>query len=73
MKGSICRKVSYGLISVLVLLIGGCVQYGLAVLNTKVKDGGTKMFFKIFNPLFVVLWSEVLMALIIALTEKERN
>jgi len=49
------------------------VQYGLAVLNTKVTDGGTKMFFKIFNPLFVVLWSEVLMALIIALTEKERN
>jgi hypothetical protein len=72
-SGSICRKVSYGLISILVLLIGGCVQYGLAVLNSKATSDEVKMFFKIVNPLFVVSWSEVLMALIIALTEKERN
>ena len=57
MSGSIVRKVGFGLISLLTLLVGGVVQFGLAVLNREAKGEAAKMFFRVFNPLFVVLWS----------------
>ena len=68
MSGAIARKVGFGLISILTLLIGGVVQYGLALLNKEAKTDAAKMFFRIFNPLFVVLWSEVIILVIVHLT-----
>jgi hypothetical protein len=73
MNGSICRKVSFGLICLLILLIGGSVQYGLAILTNKVTTSSGKIFFKILNPTFVVAWSTFIQDVIIELTEKERN
>ena len=73
MSGSICRKVGFGWISIMVLLVGGLVQYGLALLTTQVSSPEGKILMRIVNPLFVVIWSQFLIFIIVNLTEKERN
>jgi hypothetical protein len=44
MQGAICRKTLYSLFSLILLLVGGAIQYGLAVAEDKSpKDGNTKL------------------------------
>lgn len=71
-NGSICRKVSYGLISFMVLFLGGWGQYWLFILSAR-SAPESKIFFRLFNPCFVLIWNSIIGMVIIKLTEKERN
>ena len=72
-KGSICRKLSLGMVSILMLFIGGMAQYGLAVLTTKATTDIEKYAFRIVNPIIVIVWNSVILSVIVTLTERERN
>ena len=58
----------FGVISILILFIGGIVQFGMAVLTKNTKGAEASIVLRIVNPLFVVLWSEVIIIVIVQLT-----
>ena len=68
MSGSICRKVGFGLISVMILLIGGAAQYGLAILNKQATTDLAKTIFRFANPVIVMAWNSVIMIAIVLMT-----
>jgi hypothetical protein len=73
MKGSICRKVVYGLISFFILLAGGMAQYGLTLLAKQSTDDFLALVFQYGNPAIVLMWNSIIMSTLIFVTERERN
>lgn len=70
MEGSIGRKVGFGVISILILLVGGMAQYGLAILNKQATTDLAKNIFLFANPVIVMAWNTILMVAIVLMTER---
>lgn len=73
MSGSICRKVSFGIISLFILGVGGGAQYYLAVLASQATDDLMKLVFRFLNPLIVNIFNSIILVTLVIMTEKERN
>jgi hypothetical protein len=73
MNGAICRKVVTGVISVMILLVGGGAQYGLSLISTTTTNESMKTVLSTISSLIVTIFNVVLMIALSILTKKERN
>lgn len=62
MSGAICRKVAFGLISFMILVVGGVAQYGLAILNKQATSDIAKTIFQFANPVIVMVWNSIILS-----------
>jgi len=63
MGGAISRKITFGVISILILLVGGVAQYGLAILSKQVaSDSLWKLVFQYGNPVVVMIWNSIILS-----------
>jgi len=63
MGGAISRKITFGVISILILLVGGVAQYGLDILSKQVaSDSLWKLVFKYGNPVIVMVWNSIILS-----------
>lgn len=61
MKGTICRKLLYGLIAIIILLLGGVAQYGLQLLSASTQDSTTKFLLGIASSVIVTVFNAVIL------------
>lgn len=64
----------YSLFSIVLLLIGGGIQFGLAVAQTKVSnDAQTQMIMSTFSSIAVSVINAVIQIFLVFTSQKERN
>jgi hypothetical protein len=73
MNGAICRKLAFGLVSILILMVGGAAQYALAILNKQATSDILKLMFQFANPIIVMIWNSIILSSLELMTEKERS
>ena len=72
--GAICRKTLYSFLSIIMLLLGGGVQYGLAVASTKTaQDSQTQLLMSTVSSLTVSVLNAIIQFFLVFTSEKERN
>lgn len=72
--GAITRKTIYAFISILMLLIGGGVQYGLAVAQLSApKDDLTQTLMSTASSVAVSILNAIIQVVLVFTTERERN
>lgn len=73
MGGGIIRKVLYGSIALLVLLLGGGTQYGLGLLYNSTSNYTTQTFISALSFIVILVFNFIIMMTLIITTKKERN
>ena len=73
MNGAIYRKTLYAFFLIIVLSIGGGMQYGLAIWSYNTSDSTLKNIITFSSSLLVTIFNAFLTVVITILTEKERN
>ena len=59
--GSICRKLVFGVVSIVILLIGGGTQYALQLWSVKTTDETIKSIIGILSSLLVTVFNAVIL------------
>lgn len=71
LKGAICRKTLYSLFSIVLLLAGGGIQFGLAVAQTKVsQDSNTQLLMSTASSLSISIINAVIQIFLVYTSEK---
>ena len=74
MCGAIGRKTLYSFLSIIVLFMGGGVQFGLAVASNKAsQDSSTQLLMSTVSSVVVSVLNALIQFFLIFTSEKERN
>lgn len=74
MGGAICRKTMYTLYSIVILGLGGLIQYGLAVAEKKSpQDSQTRMIMSTVSSITVTIINIIIQAFLVFTSQRERN
>lgn len=74
MEGAICRKSLYSIFSISLLLMGGAIQFGLAVAQLKVsQDSKTQLIMSTASSIAVSVINAVIQIFLVFTSHKERN
>lgn len=72
MYGAICRKIVYGILDILILLVGGGVLYGLGLLSKSTSDVNVQAIITNASSVFVIIFNSIILVILVLTTEKER-
>jgi len=70
MGGAIGRKMGFGMIGVLILIIGGGAQYGLQLLSKSTSDESVKSMIDILTSILITVFNAIIMISLVITTEK---
>ena len=71
LKGAICRKTLYSFFSILLLLVGGGIQYGLAVAQTKAsQDSQTQLIMSTISSISISIINAVIQIFLVFTSQK---
>jgi hypothetical protein len=73
MQGAIARKIAFGSLAILILLIGGGAQYGLELLYNSTSDSTLQIVILVSNSLLILIFNSIIMFTLIITTKKERS
>lgn len=71
MSGAICRKTMYSIFAIILLFIGGGIQYGLAVAQTKAsQDANTQLIMSTVSSITVSIINAVIQVFLVFTSQK---
>jgi len=70
MGGAIGRKMGFGMIGVLILIIGGGAQYGLQLLSKSTSDESVKSMIDVLTSILITVFNAIIMISLVITTEK---
>jgi hypothetical protein len=74
MSGAICRKTIYSILSILLLLVGGGIQYGLALAQNKgPQDKQTQLLMSTASSAAVSIINVIIQIFMVFTSHRERN
>jgi hypothetical protein len=73
MTGAICRKTLYNILGVVILLLGGASQYGLALAQNQITDPFINNLLSIALSLVVTVFNFLILQFLVYTSQKERN
>jgi len=73
MSGAISRKLLFGMIGIVILMLGGGAQFGLELLYNSTSDSTLQNVISVGNSLIVTVFNTIIMITLVITTKLERN